>query len=172
MSNDTFCMGGSMSMDMLMNGFDWSWGEMQMCVIFLFQTYEVNSPGLLISSYVVTLVLAFAAHLVGYVRVRQRAQIRGKDYLKRLLQSFLYAVQVALGYLLMLIAMTCVGVQRVSGSSQGWWVMPRGGSCQAASVGGGDSRGDLNNCGADWAGLRMDPASGAGAWFGAGLTIN
>jgi hypothetical protein len=109
MSNDTmFCMGGSMSMAMLMNGFDWSWGATKMCVIFLFQNYEVNSLGLLVSTYVVTLVLAIALQLIRHFRVVQRRTIHGADYGRRMLQSFLYVVQVALGYLLMLIIMTYV----------------------------------------------------------------
>jgi len=89
-----------------MDGLGLSWGEMSSCVIFLFQNYELNSIGLLISAYIITIAFGLVVHLCGFLRLKVKRCIVGEVYGLRVLQSFLYTVQVAAGYFLMLVVMT------------------------------------------------------------------
>jgi hypothetical protein len=93
-----------MSMSMLMDGFGVSWDTGTDCVIFLFENYELNSVGTLISAYGVTLVLGLLLHLLGFGRVR--LQRTGTSTSLRVALSLLYVLQVGTGYLLMLVVMT------------------------------------------------------------------
>ena len=104
-SADELC-DGSMAMSMLMDGFGASWGKSVSCTIFLFKNYELNTVPTLLSGYAITLLLGIVVHLLGYSRLKIQGGIATAGTGKRVLQSFLYTLQVGAGYLLMLIAMT------------------------------------------------------------------
>lgn len=106
-TQNAFC-NSNMSMDMLMSGFDWSWNSATSCAVFLFQNYEVNSVGLLCSTYFIALIMSLCVHLIAFLRmkVQNKLKCNQQSYWLRLLNSFLYTLQVGFGYLLMLIAMT------------------------------------------------------------------
>jgi hypothetical protein len=94
------------SMTMLMTGFGWSWDQTVACGLFLFSNYQVNSVGMLLSAYLLTFAVALAVQFAACLRMNLPRELDNDGCGRRILQSFLYVVQVALGYVLMLIAMT------------------------------------------------------------------
>jgi len=99
---EKYCYG---STSMYMQGFEW---EGSTCVVYLFKSWVLTTRSLFIVACLLTIVFGIAVEMI--IKQRRIQVEKISDAKKKLaLSAFFYAIQITMGYLIMLVVMTYSG---------------------------------------------------------------